>query len=75
MGESIFLISDAKKAFNCLRQAFIKASILQYFDLECYIRIETNISSYDIDGVLSQPTFNQVILDSESNLTKFNFGQ
>ena len=32
-----FLIFSAKKAFNCLRQAFIKVLILQHFDLEYYI--------------------------------------
>ena len=32
-----FLIFDAKKAFNHFWQAFIKASILQYFDLKSYI--------------------------------------
>ena len=28
--------------------------ILQYFDPECYIRIETDVSGYAIDGVFSQ---------------------
>ena len=52
--ESKFLTSKARKAFNLLWQAFTKAPILWHFDLESYIRIETDVSSYVIDGVLSQ---------------------
>ena len=48
-----FLTLDAKKAFNYLRLAFIKAFILRYFDLESHIRIETDVSGYAIGGVLS----------------------
>lgn len=48
-----FLISKARIAFIQLREVFIKALILQHFDLECYIQIETNISDYAIDGILS----------------------
>ena len=33
-GEPTFLIPNAKEAFNQLRQAFIKALILQHFDPE-----------------------------------------
>ena len=51
--EPKFLTPKAKKGFNRLRQAFIKAPILQYFDLECHIRIETDASSYAIGEVLS----------------------
>ena len=51
---SSFLTSDAREAFNHLRLAFIKASILRHFDLECHIRIETDVSSYAIGDVLSQ---------------------
>ena len=36
-GEPIFLTPDAKKAFNHLRLAFIKAPILRHFDLESHI--------------------------------------
>ena len=36
-GEPNFLTPDAKKAFNHLRLAFIKASILRHFDPECHI--------------------------------------
>ena len=35
--EPKFLTSNARKAFNRLRQAFTKALILRYFDLECHI--------------------------------------
>ena len=52
-GEPIFLTSGAREAFNQLRQAFTKAPILQHFDPECHIRIETNASGYTIGGVLS----------------------
>ena len=61
--EPKFLTSDAREAFNRLRQAFTKAPILQHFDPECHIRIETNASGYAIRGVLSQLTSNQVISD------------
>ena len=47
---------DAKRAFDQLRQAFTKAPILQHFDPEQYIRIETNASGYAISGMLSQLT-------------------
>ena len=53
MEKSNFPTLDAKKAFNHLRLAFIKASIFRHFDLESYIRIETNASGYAIDRVLS----------------------
>ena len=48
-----FLTPNTKTAFNHLRLAFTKAPIHQYFDLECYIWIETNASSYAINGMLS----------------------
>lgn len=43
-------------AFAKLRQAFIEALIFYYFDLECHICIEINISRYVISQVLSQLT-------------------
>ena len=55
-----FLTSEAKQAFNRLKQAFTKVPILQHFDLKSHIRIETNASSYAIERVLSQLTPNQV---------------
>ena len=51
--EPNFLISNAKKTFNHLWLAFIKAPIFQHFDLESHIRIETNALGYAIGGVLS----------------------
>ena len=51
-----FLTSGAKLMFIKLRQAFIKAPILHYFDLERHIRVETDESGYAIGGVLSQLT-------------------
>ena len=62
-GEPTFLTPDARDAFNQLRQAFTKASILRHFDLEWYIRIETNASGYAIGGVLSQLTSDYLTSD------------
>ena len=52
---SKYLTPDAKKALNQLRQPFTKAPILQYFDPEQYIWVETYTSGHIIGGVLSQP--------------------
>ena len=46
-----YLTPDARQAFTQLRQAFTEAPILRHFDLDCYIRIETDASGY---GMLSQ---------------------
>ena len=51
IGEPNLLTPNTKKAFYHLRLAFIKALILQYFDLESYIWIETNASSYAIGEI------------------------
>ena len=51
--EPIFLILSAKKTFNCLRQAFVKAPIFWYFDSECHIQIQTDVSGYAIRGVFN----------------------
>ena len=48
---SSFLTTESKLVFLQLRQAFIEASILQNFDLERYIQIETDASGYAI-GVM-----------------------
>ena len=53
-----FLTPNAKKAFNHLQLAFIKAPILQHFDLKSHIQIEINISGYAIGRVLSQLNLN-----------------
>ena len=49
----IFLIFNAKKAFNHLKQAFIKASIVQHFNSKCHIWIEINVLGYAISKVLN----------------------
>ena len=54
MEESNFLTFDAKKAFNFFQLAFIKAPILQHFNLKFHIQIETDISGYAIVGVWNQ---------------------
>ncbi len=52
----MFLTSEDRKAFTKLRQAFVEVPILNHFDPECHIRIETDTSSYAISGILSQLT-------------------
>ena len=49
----MFLTADTKRAFTKLRQAFVEAPILNYFNLEYYIQIETDALSYTISGTLS----------------------
>ena len=71
--EPNFLTLDAKKAFNHLKLAFIKAPILRHFNLESYIRIETDASSYAIGGVLSQLNLDSHAPPNHSN--KSDFGQ
>ena len=53
---ALFLTSEAKKVFTKLRQAFVKAPILNHFDLERHIRIEMDATCYAIGGILSQLT-------------------
>ena len=53
---SNYLTSDAKKAFDQLCQAFTEAPILQHFDPEQYIRVETDLFGHAIGGMLSQLT-------------------
>ena len=40
-----YLTPNPKQAFIQLKQVFSKAPIFQHFNPECYIRIETNVSS------------------------------
>ena len=54
MKELSFLTPDAKQAFIQLKQAFTKALILQYFDPEHRIWIDTYNFGYDIGSVFSQ---------------------
>ena len=51
-----YLTSDAKTAFNQLRQAFTKAPILQHFDPKQYIHIKIDTFGQTIGQVLSQLT-------------------
>ena len=74
MGEFIFLTPSAKEVFNQLRQAFIKTLILQHFDPDCHIWIETDASAYAIGRILSQLISDKVTLDTELNFTKSDFG-
>ena len=53
---SNYLTSNAQSAFDQLYQAFTEAHILQHFDLEQYIQVETHASGHAISGVLSQLT-------------------
>ncbi len=55
-----FLTSKARKAFTELRQVFVKAPILNYFNLERHIRIETDASGFAIGGILSQLTLDDL---------------
>ena len=71
----IFLTSNVKKVFNNLKQVFIKASILQYFNWKSYIKIDTNVSSYAIDRVLNQLKLDSNISLNDLNLNKYDFGQ
>ena len=50
---SNYLTPNAKKTFDQLCQAFTEAPIFQHFDLERYIRVETDASEYAIGGLLS----------------------
>ena len=49
-----FFTSRARLAFNKLIPMFVKAPILYHFDPEYHIWVETNVSGYAIDGVISQ---------------------
>ena len=55
-GATGYLTPNTRRAFTELRQAFNKTPILQHFDPEYHIRIETDASGYAIGGVLSQLT-------------------
>ena len=48
-----FFTPEARLAFTRLRQAFVEALILHYFDPKSHIRIKTDASSYTIRDVLS----------------------
>ena len=48
----LFLIDNARRAFTKLRQAFVKAPILNHFDPKRHIQIETDAFGYAINGIL-----------------------
>ena len=49
-----FFTLRARKTFTKLKQMFVNTPILNHFDLEHYIEIETNTLGYTIDAILSQ---------------------
>ena len=67
-----FLTPKARSAFNGLRLAFTKAPILQHFDPECHIWINTNALRYAICGILSQLASGT---SSDGVVSKTNLGQ
>ncbi len=52
----LFLTFGARKVFTKLRQAFVKAPILNHFNLVRHIQIKTDASDYAISGIFSQLT-------------------
>ena len=58
--KSGFLNLEARLAFTKLKQRFIKALVLYYFDLECHICIETDAFGYTINKIFSQLTLNDL---------------
>ena len=53
---SDFLTTEVQLVFAKLREAFVKVSIVHYFDLKRHIWIETDELGYAINGVLSRLT-------------------
>ena len=51
---SFIWLSEAKQAFNQLRDVFMKVSILRHFDSERHIHIEINAFNYAVANILSQ---------------------
>lgn len=56
----LFLIFGAKASFTKLRQVFIKVLILNHFDLERYIQIQTDASGYMIGATLRRLVVNNL---------------
>ena len=56
----MFLTTDARRAFIKLRQVFAKALILNHFDREHHIRIETDTLGYAIGEIFSQLTLDNL---------------
>ena len=70
--ETDFVIFGAKKAFIHLQKAFTKVLILRHFDPGRHIKIETDLSRYIIDGVLSQITLNNLNQFFSNHITHKN---
>ncbi len=51
---SFIWLSEAKQAFNQLRDIFMKTSILRHFDSKRHIYIEINAFNYAVANILSQ---------------------
>ncbi len=51
---SFIWLSEAKQAFNQLRDVFMRAFILRHFDSERHIHIEINMFNYAVASILSQ---------------------
>ncbi len=51
---SFIWLSEAKQAFNQLRNVFMRASILRHFDSERHIHIEINAFNYAVESILFQ---------------------
>ena len=60
IGSSNLVTSKARLAFTKLGQTIVKAPILHYFDPECHIRIEINELGYEISGVFSRLTLDNL---------------
>lgn len=67
-----FLIFTIKEIFNQLQLVFTKIPILCYFNLECYIWIENNLSKYDTNSILNSLTFGIIpnLIASKTNLSQ-----
>lgn len=69
-----FLIPEPRIAFTRLRKAFIKAPIFYYFDLECYMRIETDAFSFVMSRIFSQLTLGHMTY-TNLDFSIFEIGQ
>ena len=72
MGKPTFLNLNAKRVFNHLWLAFIKALISQHFDLESHIWIKIDTLSYAIGEILSKLNLDSNVSLNDSNKSDFN---
>ena len=56
----MFSTANARKAVTKLRQAFVKALILNHFNPERHIRIEMDVLGYAICEIFSQLTLDNL---------------